>query len=160
MNLMESVKFKLESLYLGSRHKMENWYYSSKYDDYVDDEYNLGHLKHIWGIKSGIDFTSNKAHLYTMNDIGIIYDRKNRLYSLGIETALLFENRKEECDYLRELLGYFTDFMNENNHSVNYDKTFFCSSPSILSSADSIEELYINFKMYVEGYCSVYEAES
>ncbi|WP_440110140.1 hypothetical protein [Paenibacillus sp. QZ-Y1] len=159
MNLIDQIKFKFESIYLGLRHKMESWYYSNKYDDYADDEYNLGHLKHIWGIKSGIDFTGNKAHFYSMNDIDITYDRKNKLYSLGVETAIGFENKNEECEYLRELLGYFTEFMTENNHSMDYDKVFFCSSPSILSSADSVEELYINFKIYVEGYCSVYWRE-
>ncbi|WP_145413401.1 hypothetical protein [Paenibacillus xylanexedens] len=156
MNLLENIKFKLESVYLGLRHKIEVWHYSSKYPDYIDNEYNLGHLKHIWGIKSGIDFTSNKAHFYTMNDIEIIYSRKDKLYSLSVETALGFDNKSEECEYLQELLGYFTDFMSKNNYSSNFVKTFFCSSPIIINSAETIEELYINFKMYVDGYCSVY----
>ena len=49
--------------------------------------------------------------------------------------------------------------MDKNN--LNKDKEFmiFMSNPCIDTTAKSIEELYTNFKIFVEGYCKVYEGK-
>jgi hypothetical protein len=128
-----------------------------KYPDYDDNEYNCGELKHIWGVKSGDDLSGKNCNIYTMNDIEITYHRDIKKYSLGIETAYMFdENRKQnECKYLKKLLNAFTKYMNDNGLSKDYDICLFMSQPSINLMADSIEELYANFKIYVEGYCKL-----
>jgi len=93
-----------------------------------------------------------------MNDIDITYNRKSKLYYLGIETAYMFNKpRKEnECKYLKRLLEAFTKFMDGNNYSKDYDYCLFMTNPSTCDKAESIEELYMNFKIFVEGYCKAY----
>lgn len=127
------------------------------YNDYTeDDEYNCGTLKHIWGIKSYDDLSKSNACLYTMNDIDITYDRKSKLYMLRIETAYLFDDKKHECEYLRRLLSEFTTFMNEKEYSKETKFALSFNTPSIYTSAESIEELYTNFRIFVEGFCAIY----
>jgi len=135
--------------------------YKRLYPDYVDDEYNCGSLKFIWGVTSWDDLTGKDASLFTMNDIDIIYDRDSKLYMLGIETAWIFDGneeeiKKSECEYLRQLLDAFSKFMDDNNYSKNYDVCLYVFGSSTKNSAESIEKLYFNFKVFVEGYCKVY----
>lgn len=133
--------------------------YKKKYPDYIEDEYNQGDLKHIWGVTSYDDLSGKDANLYTMNDIDITYDRETKKYMLGIETVYMFrDNRKQgECKYLKQLLNAFTKFMDDNNYSKEDDFCLFMSNTSIISTAESIEELYTNFRIFVEGFCKLYE---
>jgi len=128
--------------------------YKRLYPDYIDDEYNNGSLKFIWGITSWDDLTGKDASLHTMNDIDIIYDRDSKLYNLSIETIYMFEGNKEEkeCKYLKYLLNKFSKFMDDSNYSKNYKKYLAMYD---CFSAETIEELYFNFKVFVEGYCKV-----
>ena len=128
--------------------------YKKLYPDYVDDEYNCGNLKFIWGVTSWDDLTGKDASLHTMNDIDIIYDRDTKLYNLSIETIYMFEGNKdeEECKYLRHLLDKFSKYIDDNNLSKNY-KIYLAMYDCF--SAKSIEELYFKFKVFVEGYCKV-----
>ncbi len=132
-------------------------YLSFKYPDYEDNEFNCGELKFIWGIKSSDDMHDQPANFYTMNDIDICYDRKSRLYMLGIETAYLFTSKSEELNYLTGLLDKFTEFMMVNGHSIYEEPCLYMSQPSITTCATSIPNLYMQFKMFVNGYKSLYE---
>lgn len=158
MNIFKELKWKLEYK-IGD---IRSYFYNKKckklYPDWEDNEYNCGSSKHIWGVKSWDDLSGADCNFYTMNDIDITYDRETKRYMLGIETAYMFnEPRKEnECKYLKRLLDAFTKFMDDNNYSKNYDVCLFMSSSVIDDEAESIEELYINFKIFVEGYCKVY----
>lgn len=60
------------------------------------DEYSLetDDIKFIWGVKSFDNLSGSDANLYTMNDIDIVYDKKNSEYMLGVETAYLFDSIK------------------------------------------------------------------
>jgi hypothetical protein len=128
------------------------------YPDYEDNEYNIGSLKHIWGIQSWNDLSGKDSNLYSMNDIDITYDRKIKRYLLGIETHYMFKKQNEECEYLMELLDAFTIFMDAKGYSKEFRFPLFCGCPTILTSAESIEELYINFKIFVLGYCAAYQS--
>ena len=158
MNIFQKLKLWIMIQYYNIKNHFQIKKYRKSYPDYVDDEYNCGALKFIWGVKAYDDLSNNKANLYTMNDIDIIYDRDSKKYYLSIETAYMFdENRKEnECKYLKYLLKMFIKFMDDNGYSKDYDMCLFMNDISISLSADSIEELYANFKIYVEGYCSFY----
>ena len=46
--------------------------------------------------------------------------------------------------------------MDDNNYSKNYDVCLYTFGSSTKNSAESIEKLYFNFKVFVEGYCKVY----
>jgi hypothetical protein len=135
--------------------------YKIKYPDYIEDEYNYGDLKHIWGVKSWDDLSSKECNLYTMNDIDITYNRDTKEYYLGIETAYVFlgDRKQGECKYLRRLLDAFTKFMDDSGYSKNEDYCLFMANPSITTTAKSIEELYTNFRIFVEGFCKLYEKE-
>ena len=115
--------------------------------------------KFIWGIKSADDLTGHSCNLYTMNDIDITYDKKNKVYYLGIETAYIFKNHRAECDYLKSLLNGFTIYMDTNKLNKNEEFMLFMGNPCIDTTAKSIEELYTNFRIFVEGYCKIYEGK-
>jgi hypothetical protein len=138
---------------------MYNEKMKKKYPDYVDNEYNCGSYKFIWGVVSWDDLSGKEANFYTMNDIDISYNRETRKYYLSIETAYMFRNKESECKYLRKLLDAFTKYMNDNNLAKKYDFILFMSNPCITTECESIEELYANFKVFVEGYCKFYEFE-
>ena len=128
------------------------------YPDYKEDEYNCGSLKFIWGVKSWDDLTGKDACIYTMNDIDITYDRETKTYSLSIETVYCFKDKNAECKYLKRLLDAFTAYMSANNLSQKYEYMLYMSDTTIRAEADSIEELYVSFKIFVDGFCKVFES--
>lgn len=134
------------------------WKYN-KYDKNMDKKYGDSSLendaiKHIWGVKSFDDLSGADCCLYTMNDIDITYDKKSKKYMLGIETAYMFDNNESECIYLKKCLDAFTKYMDTNNLDKNKKFCLFFSNPETSTSADSIEELYTNFKIFVDGFCN------
>jgi len=75
---------------------------------------------------------------------------------IGIETAYLFHDKKDESDYLKQLLNAFAQYMNDNNLNKNDTYCFFMCNPSLETKANTIEDLYTNFRIFVEGFYSVY----
>ena len=148
-----NILFKWESV----KHKYLVKKYSKKYTDYKDDEYNMGALKFIWGIKSSDDLSSNEASFCTLNDLDICFDRDKKQYFLEVETIYMFDDTFSECAYYANLLNAFTDYMKENNLDINKNYNTFMSGLEISFSASSIEELYSKFKIVVTGFCSVCE---
>lgn len=120
-----------------------------------NDEYllEIDNIKFIWGKKSCTDLSDSSANLYTMNDIDIVYDKKNNEYMLGIETAYIFENHAAECSYLKDCLAAFTKYMDDNRLKKNEPYRFFMNDLCTNMRADSIGELYTNFKIFVDGFC-------
>ena len=129
-----------------------------KYPDYEDNEYNYGYTKFIWGVKSWDDITSKDANLYTMNDLAIVYNRKSEEYELELETIYHFsDGRKGEIKYLDELLNKFTDFVIAENYVIPEDKlALWWIEDNEPWKADTISELYIKFKVFVNGYKSLF----
>ena len=141
------------------------WQKEEKYAKEMDEKYGDHSLedddmKFIWGIKSWDDLSGCGACIYTMNDIDIVYDKKRKEYMLGIETAYCFENHAAECDYLRRCLDAFTKYMDDNGLDKNKSYILFMNSPCTSMVADSIEELYTNFKIFVDGFCCQEESRS
>lgn len=143
--------------YKNARQKRLIRVYKKKYPDYIDDEYNCGNLKFIWGIKSWDDLSASDANLYTMNDIEIYYDRDTYQYSLCVETIYMFDDTQTECAYYNGLLESFTKYMKENRLDTELNYCTFCSGIDLSLTANSIEELYIRFKIIVTGLCTVCE---
>ena len=136
------------------------WRKEEKYIKEMDKEYGdytleTDDLKFIWGIKSYDDLSCADACLYTMNDIDIIYDKKKKEYILGIETAYLFKTYNDECKYLSDCLKAFTKYMDDNGLNKNEPFRLFMSNPCTNMVANSIEELYTNFKIFVNGYLTL-----
>ena len=136
------------------------WRKEEKYNKKMDEKYGnctleTDDLKFIWGIKSYDDLSCADACLYTMNDIDIIYDKKKKEYNLGIETAYLFKTYDDECKYLCDCLKAFTKYMDDNGLNKNEPFRLFMNSPCTNMVANSIEELYTNFKIFVNGYLTL-----
>ena len=136
------------------------WRKEEKYIKEMDKEYGdytleTDDFKFIWGIKSYDDLSCTDACLYTMNDIDIIYDKKKEEYILGIETAYLFKTYNDECKYLSDCLKAFTKYMNDNGLNKNEPFRLFMNNPCTNMVANSIEELYTNFKIFVNGYLTL-----
>ena len=144
--------------------KIKSWGYKSycakmkrKYPDWEDDEYNCGSLKFIWAVKSWDDLTGKDANINTMNDIEINYDRDTDEYVLSIETIYTFQNGQiGEAEYLDKLLSDFTKFMIQNDYNVDEPYDFYSANIIDTWRADSIPELYTQFRVFVEGYKAIY----
>lgn len=91
-----------------------------------------------------------------MNDFDIIYDKKEKKFSMSIETIYMFDNGKEgEKEYIKDIFNTFTQWM----ISKGYDTTkevriydIFTSGNNINTDFDTLEELYANFKCFVNGF--------
>lgn len=88
-----------------------------------------------------------------------------QIYNLSSEISYRKENKycekmnekygdyAAECRYLRKYLDAFTRYMDD--HHLNKSEKFmlFMHNPCTTMEADSVEELYTNFKIFVDGYC-------
>lgn len=151
--LFTALRCKIEEL----RWKNSVKKYKKQWPDYVDNGYNLGPLKFIWGVKSGDCLVHGDADLNTMNDLDITFNRDTGKYTLGIETIYYFDSKQYECEYYKELLDKFTQYMHYNGLKIRkkYNPIFWGSEFNF--EADTIEDLYIQFKIFVIGYCAVLE---
>lgn len=135
------------------------WRKEEKYNEKMDKKYGNCTLetddyKFIWGVKSWDDLSGADACFYTMNDVDITYDKKKKEYMLGIETAYMFKSYSAECDYLRDCLKAFTKYMDDNGLKKNEPYILFMHDPCTSMTAKTIEELYVNFKIFVDGFCN------
>ena len=131
-----------------------NEFYLEKFTE--EEAYEDEVMKFIWGVKAHDDLSNSDANLYTLNDIDLIYLKKENKYVLGVETIYYFDEEKHKLNYLKNRLDAFTEFMNENGYDVN-KKPFWMDvfSFNIDSKFDNIEDCYAMFKMLVNGYCSL-----
>lgn len=137
-------------------YKKEEKYNVAMDKKYGDCGIETDDWKFIWGIKSWDDLSSHEANMYTMNDIDITYDKQKKKYILGIETAFDFINFKAECEYLRGCLKAFTKYMDNNGLDKNKPYCLFMSNPGLdMVTADTIEDLYTNFRIFVNGFCTL-----
>ena len=150
VNIISNITMEIES----KRYEKDCEEMDKKYGDYALENDDF---KFIWGIKSYDDLSSSNCNMMTMNDIDIVYyDKKKKLYCLGIETAYIFKDKQGECDYLKGLLNAFTNYMDKNGLNKNEPYMLLFSNPCTDTSAKTIEELYTNFRIFVEGYCKIY----
>ena len=121
--------------------------------------YKFENFNFIWGVRDVDEPDKHSTvNYYTMNDIELSYDDEKYEYDLSVETVYGFEDVKYEKDYLEKCLKCFEKFMDDNE----YEKR----TPSIAwrqlelsMSSETIEELYVNFKMYVKGFVNYNEED-
>lgn len=119
------------------------------------DTFNTGcteneDYKFIVGAISYDNIGSNTPNLLTMNDLEVLYNKKNRTYSWDVEAAYHFENLDGKKKYLKRLLKVFTKYMKENGYDTNLDGFHTIATHS--EYFDTLEECYANFKYCVNGY--------
>ena len=149
MKLLDGIR----TLYENSKYEIEIAWLKHKYPDYIDDEYNCGLVKFIWGVVSSDEMCTSKANLYSMNDIDLCYDRDTKKYMVGIETIYQFKNIDAEINYYKGLLDVFTKYMIENRYDTT--GTIYARADIheyIQVRGESIEDVYSVFKIYMLGY--------
>lgn len=141
-NFLTERAYKKEKKYIK---EMDN-----KYGDYLLENDDT---KFVWGVKSWDDLSGSDANLYTMNDIDIVYDKKKQKYRLGVETAYIFRDYDSERNYLKNCLKAFEKYMDDKGLEKDRPYSLFMCNLCTSMKAKSIEELYINFKIFVDGFC-------
>ena len=133
------------------------------YKDWVDNEFNCGPNKFIFGIIS--DDNKNISHapqdgtpsFYTLNDLQIYYNRDTEKYILDID-SYGYGVKIGVTPYLTELLKQFREFVEtqENGLKINYlidDNIFeYLGDMSNYWQADNLITLYSKFYIFVYGY--------
>lgn len=145
----------IDSLFLEISYRRANKYLEKMDKKYGNYTLETDDFKFIWGVKSWDDLSGADTCMHTMNDIDITYDKKRKIYMLGVETAYLFESYVDECEYLKNCLSAFTKYMDDNGLNKDEPYRLWMSSPRTNIEAETIEELYTNFKIFVNGYCKL-----
>lgn len=112
-------------------------------------------------ITSSINDTTNQDVViwgaplkHRTNDIEVVYCPRSKKYRLKIDTSCWFETKTEELMFLKNLQHKFFCYLEENHplntESINY--IFWMSNPGELFVAESIEELYVNYSIFIAGY--------
>ena len=88
------------------------------------------------------------------NDIEVVYCPGTRKYQLKLDTSWWFETKEEELAFLKGLQFRFLDYLDQKNHPnpIDTNYIFWMSNPGELFIAESIEELYTNYSIFVAGY--------
>ena len=158
--MIDRMKKKIKMLFPAVQSQLNKCRLRLQHSDCEDNEYNCGNLQFVWGVKSPDGISAQEATFYTMNDLDIIYDCESNEYLLGIETIYSFaEDSKGEIKYLENLLERFTEFMEENRYISTEDKLCLYRIESGEPwRAETILDLYIRFKVFVNGYKSVFRS--
>lgn len=145
---------KIRNIFVGMRYALEDKRrikkYTKIYPDYDESDGTM--YENMVQI-----YSPTPSHiLYGMADFEIIYFRDRKKYNLCLETAYIGTDPEDisswEIPYLERSLNIFTKYMDDNNLNKYEKPLLFLQSPSIKDEADSIEELYRNFKMFVYGF--------
>ena len=81
----------------------------------------------------------------------VIYDKKKGIYIWGVEAFYQFKSIDGKKQYLKRLLDVFTKFMKENGYNTEKD-CFYELFAYNYQEFKSLEDCYMNFKYYVNGY--------
>lgn len=115
-----------------------------------ENAYRYDEQEFIWGIKSTDEMCDGEASSNTMNDFEIVYNEKDRCYTMSIETFYLFKKEDGEKIYIKNILNKFTDYMLEKKLSINRKPSFY--DLQVTGSFDSIEELYTTFRLLANNF--------
>ena len=143
------------------KHKLYCKRLKKLYPDWEDNEYNVGALKFIWGVKSSDDLSSGSPSFYSMNDLELYYDRENKCYGLDIETIYCFDSDLAEVRYLRNLRQYFKNYLIDNDIELNYKPklhNLIYDYDYSMTTAKTLPELYYKFDLFVKDFENYLEA--
>ena len=136
--LINHFPFKqIDNLLTEKSYKKEEKYNTAMNKKYGNCFLETDDFKFIWGLKSWYDLSSSDANMFTMNDIDIIYDKQKKKYIKGQEQA-------------------FTKYMDNNGLNKNKPYCLFMSNLGVdMVTASTIEDLYTNFRILVNGFCTL-----
>jgi hypothetical protein len=93
---------------------------------------------------------------FTLNNIDIIYNKKEKTYSISVETIYQFRNGKNgERLYIKNLFNKLTEWMIHKGYDITKEvklSDVFTEGQNINTEFETIEDLYANFKYLVNGF--------
>ena len=111
-----------------------------------DDE--LGAIQKIWEYRSA-------ENTGLIEDLSIVYNAREDKYYLLFDLFRDFKNDYSSVAYyLLDILGRFTSYMRSKKYAMDAKINIY--SVNLEFSADTIEELYAKFKIFVTGFISTY----
>jgi len=121
------------------------------YPDWRDDEFNMLDNKFIWGYNTNPIITPSFC---SWDDAYIYYNRADKKYYMTIDTGFYDTPYTEEAvriegERLDRIENAFRNFLTENGYST-CAPVFPLKDPAL--EAYSLSELYVKFKIMVEGY--------
>lgn len=128
------------------------------YPDWRDDEFNCGVLKYIWGVD--LSCPSKQTSFYDLTDMDIMYNRETNKYLLSVDCNTSPIDKGVCAKYLEDLLSAFNKFMKTQDPFINIDIELSDLIIGDITQADTLEELYLKFRIFVEGYKRVYAKKS
>lgn len=111
-----------------------------------DDE--IGAIQKIWEYRSTENADSTE-------DLSIVYNAREDKYSLSFDLFRGFKNdRSSLALYLLDIFGHFIGYMRSKKYAMNAEIKSHNLNAEF--SADTVEELYVKFKIFVMGFISTY----
>ena len=130
------------------------------YADWVDNEFNCGPNKFIFGVISDansiLETKNYEVSFNTLNDLQVYYNRDAKKYLLDIEVGYN-KSCETEIQYLDRLLKEFKNFI-QSHYSLKLSYLLETSLFTFLDdisnywSADDLITLYCKFYIFVQGY--------
>ena len=151
---------KMKNKFEDTKHEAFVKYMKKKYPDYIDDEYNFGRLKFIFGIPSQLQTEQGETpNIYTTNDACLYFDRATKQYNFDVETDYFFEDNYKAAEHFKRILSEFSNFMDDNGLNKKYEANVFHRFLANTFIGDSIEEVYAAYKIFALGFYEAYHAE-
>lgn len=130
------------------------------YEDWVDNEFNCGANKFIFGITSDanniLETKNCVVSFNTLNDLQVYYNRDTKKYLLDIEVGYNGLN-EGDVDYLDRLLKEFKTFVQSQydlklQYLLETSLFTFLDDMSNYWSANDLITLYCKFYIFIQGY--------
>lgn len=130
------------------------------YEDWVDNEFNCGPNKFIFGVISDanniLETKNYEVSFNTLNDLQVYYNRNTKKYLLDVEVGYN-DSKEDDVDYLDRLLKEFKTFIQSQydlklQYLLETSLFAFLGDMSNYWSADDLITLYCKFYIFVQGY--------
>ena len=136
---------------IGHDYKREKARCARLYPDWRDDEFNMLDNLFIWGYNTDAKIIPS---FYSWDDAYIYFNRKTKKYYMTIDTGFYDriydeEVARAESERLDRIENAFRNFLIENQLPTT-TLIFPFQDPAL--EAESLSELYVKYKIMIEGY--------
>ena len=139
---------------IGHDYKREKTRCARLYPDWCDDEFNMLDNLFIWGYNTNPKATPSFC---SWDDAYVYFNRQTKKYYMTIDTGFYgcdynADLARIESDRLSQIDKAFRDFLIEKGLPIRAD-IFPFEDPAL--EADTLSELYVKFKIMIEGYSAI-----
>ena len=151
-NIITNLRLKWRIYKLTNKAKQEKRRCAAAYEDWQDDEYNMGPCKFIWGVQRNKE---TNPSFCTLNDITVYYNRDTDMYFLLIDFPANLKQEQDKLQFLIQCLQAFQVYM----QSLPNGYTFAASIEEDFDTwnlyGKTIDELYVKFAALICGYKAI-----